>query len=427
MRVLALLVSAMLVMGAAASPTDALLPEDVPLRETGVVTMVNDGDTFRMIPDGQSDFVSVRLIGVNAPEVAGFQNKLHPHDYCGGPQAYRELQRLLPAGTRVELRSMDPESSNRGRIRRAVFAFNPQTQAYDINIAAELARSGWVTWFETEDEPEYAALYRQLVDQAQAAQIGIWNPGVCGPIEQDGARLTLSIHWDAPGNDAMNRNGEYVIVRNAGTSAVDISGWLLRDSALDYWFTMPNGSVLAPGDYRVVHVGSGTPGSPGPRDLYMNAPIPLFPNTRPDLFIGDSAYLLDRNTAYRAWTQYPCLDDCQSDPGKGILRIVDVKRTPSGSTANARANSQVVTIKNTGRLPILLDEYYLRRQLSTFSFVPGTVLKPGATLRVHVGKGRPTATDQYWGLSAPLFSVRGDMVDLRSVRDVLVSRKAWGD
>ena len=425
MRVLALLVGALLTMGAA-SPAEAELPGDVPLRETGVVTMVNDGDTFRMIPDGQSNFVSVRIIGVNAPEVAGFQNKLHPHDFCGGPQAYRELQRLLPRGTRVEMRSMDPAASNRGRMRRAVFAFNPATQAYDINIAAELARSGWVTWFETEDEPEFAAMYRRLVDQAQAAQIGIWNPGVCGPIEQDGAKLTLSIHWDAPGNDATNRNGEYIIVRNTGTTTADISGWILRDSALDYWFTMPNGSVLAPDDYRVVHVGSGTPGKPGPRDLYMNAPIPLFPNTRPDLFLGDSAYLIDRNTAYRAWAEYPCIDDCQSDPAKGVLRITDVKRSPSGSTANARANSQVVLVTNAGNTPLLLDDYYLRRQLSTFSFQPGSVLKPGRAIRVHAGKGRPTATDQYWGLSAPLFNVRRDAVDLRSIRDVLISRKAWG-
>ena len=69
----------------------------------------------------------------------------------------------------------------------------------------------------------------------------------------------------------------------------------------------------------------------------------------------------------------PCLDDCQSDPAKGALRITDVKRTPSGPSANARANSQVVVITNTGKRPILLDEYYVRRQLSTFSFAPGTV------------------------------------------------------
>ena len=421
MHAMAVLMSVILTMGAG-SPALAERPEDVPLRETGVVTMVNDGDTFRMIPDGQSNVISVRLIGVNAPEVAGFKNKLHPHDFCGGPQAYRELQRLLPVGTRIQMRSMDAASSNRGRLRRAVFAFNPQTQAYDINIASELARSGWVTWFETEDEPEFAVEYRRLVEAAQAAQIGIWNPGVCGPIEQDGAKLTLSIHWDAPGNDGANRNGEYVIVRNAGTTSVDISDWILRDSALDYWFTMPKGSVLTPGDYRVVHVGSGTPGRPGPRDLYMNAPIPLFPNTRPDLFLGDSAYLLDRNTAYRAWAQYPCLDTCQQDPLDGLLRISSVRAAPSGGTANARANSQVVTVTNLDRTPVLLDEAYLRSGLSTFSFVPGTVLKPGASVRVHLGKGKATAKDQYWGLRGPLAPASVQRMELRSVRDAVLSR-----
>ena len=423
MRVLAFVVSVALLM-AWAPAAAAQTPEDIPLRETGVVTMVNDGDTFRMIPDGQSDFVSVRVIGVNAPEVAGFQNKLHPHDFCGGPQAYRELQRILPVGSRVELRSMNPEASNRGRIRRAVFAFNPLTQRYDIDVAAELARSGWVTWFETEDEPEFAEDYRRLVDAAQAAQIGIWNPGVCGPIEQDGARITLSIHWDAPGNDATNLNGEYVIVRNAGTSTVDISGWLLRDSALDSWFTFPGGSILAPGDYRVVHVGSGLPGTPAPRDLYMNAPSPLFPNTRPELFLGDSAYLLDRNTAYRAWASYPCLDSCTADPLRGMLRITGVNPDPRGGSPNARANAQVVTVRNTGRAPVLLDDAYLRTGRSTFSFTPGTVLRPGASVRVHMGRGATTAGDEYWGLRGPLAPPSVQRIELRSVRDALISRFA---
>ena len=408
-------------------PANAATPLDVPLRETGVVDMVNDGDTFRFIPDGQTQWQSVRIIGINAPEVTGWQNKLHDRDFCGGPQAYAELKRLLPKGTRIELRSVNAESSNRGRIQRSVFALNPVTGAYDIDVAAEMARSGWVTWFTLENEPTFSADYRRLVDAAQDAQIGIWNPGSCGPIDQDGARIALTIHWDAPGNDAANLNGEYVIVRNAGSTTVNLSGWILRDSAIDYWLTFPQGTLLAPGDFRVVHAGSGTAGSPGPRDLYMGSPVAMFPNPRPGAFLGDSAYLLDSNTAYRAWTEYPCLDDCAYDPFKGVLRVTDVLRVPSGSTQNARANSQMVLVTNKGRSPILLDEYYLRRSLSTFSFVPGTVLKPGATIRVHVGKGKPTAKDQYWGLPGPLFSVRGDVVDLRSVQDVVVSRKAWGD
>lgn len=418
--------------GGVAPAMAALAPPDLPVRETGVVTMVNDGDTFRMVPDGQSNFVSVRIVGINAPEVAGFNNALHPKDFCGGPQAYRELQRLLPKGTRVELRALDPASSNRGRIQRSVFALNPATGQYDIDVAAELAKSGWVTWFTVDNEPTLSSTYRRLVDEAQRQQIGIWNPGSCGPIEQDVARITLTIRADAPGNDALNLNGESVIVRNAGTSVVDISDWILRDSALDSWLRFPAGSVLTPGDFRVVHVGSGTPGRPDPHDLYLGSPIPIFPNIAPgpvdeSRFLGDSAYLLDRNMAYRAWSSYPCLDDCAVDPAKGALVITEVRRTPSGATSNARANSQIVVVKNRSTRPILLDSYMLRRQLSTFFFTPGTILRPGASIRVHVGKGRSSATDQYWGLSAPLFSVRGDVVDLRSVRNVFISRKAWGD
>lgn len=425
-RILAMLAAAAAIGVGTASPAHGATAADVPLRETGVVQMVNDGDTFRFIPDGQTAWQSVRIVGVNAPEVAGFQNKLHPRDYCGGPQAYRELQRLLPVGTQVELRSNDASSANRGRIQRSVFALNPATGQYDVDVAAELARSGWVTWFTVENEPEFSADLRRLVDQAQNAQIGIWNPGVCGPIEQDGAQLKLTIHWDAPGNDGTNVNGEYVIVRNVGSSPVDLSGWLLRDSALDAWFTFPGGSVLAPDDYRVVHAGLGSPGQPNPRDLYMNSPIPIFPNTQSAKFIGDSAYLLDRNTAYRAWAEYPCLDDCASDPMLGKLRITGVQPVASGATPAIRANSQTITVKNVTKSPVLLDDVFVRHNLSTFSFAPGTMLKPGASITVHIGRGRATAKSQYWGLTQPLFSVRGGVVELRSTRDALISKKVWG-
>ncbi|MGB1079511.1 MAG: thermonuclease family protein, partial [Candidatus Nanopelagicales bacterium] len=47
----------------------------VPIQETGVVDVVADGDTFRFIEDGSSSYVTVRLLGINTPEVRGFYNK----------------------------------------------------------------------------------------------------------------------------------------------------------------------------------------------------------------------------------------------------------------------------------------------------------------------------------------------------------------
>ena len=58
-------------------------------------------------------------------------------------------------------------------------------------------------------------------------------------------------------------------------------------------------------------------------------------------------------------------------------------------------------LRNTGRAPVLLDGYYLRRKVSTYPFPPGTQILPGRTLTVRIGKGAATSLVQYWGRPAP--------------------------
>ena len=428
MRRLALLVTVVTLIGAvvAAPPASATDFTTIPIQETGVVDWVSDGDTFRFVEDGQSAKVSVRMLGINTPEVAGFQNEHFPFDFCGGIAAQTLLKQLLPVGTRVQLRAQHQDSTNRGRILRSVFRFNEATGQYDIDVQAQMAQSGLAMWFTLEDEPARSDDYRPLVTAAQSAGLGIWNPGMCGPIEQPEARISLTPVWDAPENDAANVNGEYVIVRNVGATPVDLTGWLLRDSSLEAWFTFPGGSVLAPDDYRVVHVGQGTGGQPNPRDLYMGSAKPIFPNVRTAPLIGDGVYLLDRNTAYRSWFEYPCVANC-TDPLKGKVIISKVNAVTPPGPASKRANAEFVQIKNVSRTPVRLDGYFLRRQISTYALAPGTVIAPGRTLTVRIGKGRPTATTQYWGRASTLLNDQRDSVQLRSPANVLVSEKRWGD
>ncbi len=59
----------------------------IPIQETGVVDVVADGDTIRFIPDGASDYVTVRLLGINTPEVRGFYNQNRSEDMCGAVAA----------------------------------------------------------------------------------------------------------------------------------------------------------------------------------------------------------------------------------------------------------------------------------------------------------------------------------------------------
>lgn len=399
--------------------------ESIPVRETGTVKRVADGDTFRFIPEGQRDYVTVRLLGINTPEVRGFLGSNFDRDMCGGPEASALLASLLPAGSRVQLRSVIPDAiGSDGRWRRYAFAFNEQTGQFDIDVQAALAAAGLAMWFPTAGETTMSYPYRVLVEQAEVAGRGIWTPTYCGPVEQPDARVSLVAIWDAPGNDNVNINGEQVIVRNAGTSPVDLSGWQLRDSSLTAWYTMPDGSVLAPDDYRVVHVGSGVNGSPGPRDLYMNSTKALFSNVSPVFFMGDGAYLLDRSSAVRSYFQYPCALDC-SDPLRGLVRITSVQPVQTSRIARIAANQEFVVIWNRSTTPALLDGYYLRYRTSTYAFIPNTRIAPGATLTVRMGRGTPTRTVQYWGRTRPLLTNGGGTVSLLSPTNVLVSARTW--
>ena len=398
---------------------------DIPIQETGIVDVVSDGDTFRFIEEGATDYVTVRLLGVNTPEIRGFNNIHRDKDMCGGAEATEVLASVLRPGTKVQLRSLDKASENRGRIQRYAFAWNSQTNQYDIDLQAVVAQSGLAMWFTLQKEAAQSYKYRVMIAQTQLKKIGLWDPNYCGPLEQPEAKLSVIVNWDAEGNDNNNVNGEYAIIRNLGESDVDLTGWLLRDSGVSEWFHLPSGSILAPNDFRVVHMGVGTNGTPESRDLYWGSDEALFRNTDISSFLGDGAYLLDRNTAVRSYYEYPCVLDC-SDPMQGVLRITKVNAVSTAKKMSQRTNQEYIRIKNTGKSSALLDGYHLRRDVSTYPFLPNTSIRPGESLTVRIGKGQPTRSTQYWGRDSTLLRDRGDRVALMSNRNVTISAKAWG-
>ena len=341
---------------------------EIPIQETGIVDVVADGDTFRFIENGSSDYVTVRLLGVNTPEIRGFNNVHRDKDMCGGAEATDVLKSVLRPGTKVQLRSLDKASEGRGRIQRYAFAWNPTTEQFDIDVQAVVAQSGLAMWFTVKDESALSYQYRVMIAQTQLEKRGMWNPNYCGPLESPNAQISVIVNWDAKGNDNQNINGEFITVRNIGSAPVDLTGWLLRDSSLTAWFYFPSGSIIAPNDFRVVHSGVGANGTPNPRDLYMGSETALFPNVEEDKFLGDGAYLLDRNTAMRTYYEYPCVLDC-TDPLQGVLRITKVNAVSTAKSAAKRANQEFVRIRNTGNSSALLDGYYLRRGLSTYPFL----------------------------------------------------------
>jgi competence protein ComEC len=74
--------------------------------------------------------------------------------------------------------------------------------------------------------------------------------------ESGDALAVAAIHEDAAGNDNDNLNGEYVVLENAGSQPIDLSGWTVRDAA-GHTYAFPEGFTLGAAAQVTLHTGTG--------------------------------------------------------------------------------------------------------------------------------------------------------------------------
>ena len=126
------------------------------------VASVRDSDTI-LLADGRR----VRLVQVDAPELGAGE--------CYGREAWRELGRLLPPGSRVTLeadRSLD-DVDRFGRLLRYVVRGGE-------NVNVELVRRGAAApYFFGGDRGRHAEELLAAAKDARAARRGLW--GACPP------------------------------------------------------------------------------------------------------------------------------------------------------------------------------------------------------------------------------------------------------
>jgi endonuclease YncB( thermonuclease family) len=385
--------------------------------ETATVKRVVDGDTLIVNDEVTGVESRIRLLGINAPEVT---TSAHAGQ-CGGALGRKTMKSLVPVGTRVRLAAVDQTSKGKSaRPQRVVLAFNPATGEFDQDLAWAMAERGLGVWFTVAKEAAMSSLYREAIAGAQSRGVGIWNPNLCRQALQPEAVLSLRIGRTAPGGKVAD---EWVSVRNTGASTVDISGWMLRDSGLQGWYTFPGGSILTPGDYRVVHTGSGTPGLPDGHDVYAGAKARLYQDvgTGPAL-VGDGAYLLDAAKNFRFWREYPCTATCDGDPLAASL-VIDAVSVGQGKGA-ARAATQWVRLANKGATEACLDGVRLDTGAKVYRFAPGTCIPAGGIWTLNVRKGAATPTEAYWGLTEPALWASGT-ARLISDRDQVIATGSW--
>lgn len=129
---------------------------------------VTDGDTVRarsLVGDGVLSGVRdepVRLIGIDTPEV-------RPDVECGGAEATRALEDLLPVGSRAWA-SADVES--RDRYDRVLLYLWTEDGTF-VNLA--LVASGAGVALEVEPNSRYADLFASAEASARDADAGVWG------------------------------------------------------------------------------------------------------------------------------------------------------------------------------------------------------------------------------------------------------------
>jgi micrococcal nuclease len=243
-------------------------------RQTGDATVSADGAPVVEVVDGDTITVTladgretVRIIGINA----------HERGECLADEATRRLQDLV-AGREVEL---VPDRSDRDRYGRLL----RYVEVDGSDAGAELVRAGLALARRYPPDTERAEVYEALQQEAANAGAGMWAVDACGD-GASGAQVVISeIRFDADGDDNQNLNDEWVRITNRGDSAVDLTGWVLKDTSATHRYPFPSGFVLEVGASVTVRTGCGTDTA---TDLHWcNQASAVWNNS------GDTAFLLD--------------------------------------------------------------------------------------------------------------------------------------
>ena len=397
--------------------------------QTGKVVAVNDGDTFDVDfnRDGVKD-ARVRMLGIQAMELSDYYRKT---GQCNGPEAYRRLRDLI-MGKTVRLTAQNPASVGlKGRIQRFVAV---QRGGVWRDVGLMMLREGHALWFPSYEESAKNVEYQRAARAAQAKGIGLWDRDFCGPGPDQGMQLKMWVQWDADGVDKDNVNGEWVKIKNTGPSAADISGWLMRDSALREshsptaplrQYRFPTGTVIPPQQSIYLHVGIGT--NQGNR-YYWNQSEAIFENWedngRND---GDGAYLFDPHGDIRFDYVYICLKKVCTDPLRGQLRISNVVYDPPKTDVPETEMLQLSLADTATVESVDLEGYLLESWPYSYAFDAGDVLNRGETLTVVVG-GDPAANtrlQKFWGLRKIILDNPGGGARIRTFDNITIHCSAW--
>ncbi|WKZ31181.1 MAG: thermonuclease family protein [Candidatus Dojkabacteria bacterium] len=151
------------------------------------VTRVIDGDTIEIIYQGEP--VSVRLIGINAPE-------LSPEE-CYANESKQYLESLLPVGSQVAIQFDETQGERDRYDRLLLYIWNDELFINEMLIA-----EGAATEYTYDNSYEYDLSFKEAEHIAEISNKGLWG-GSCACDRSESIRCSdcelaevTRIAWD---------------------------------------------------------------------------------------------------------------------------------------------------------------------------------------------------------------------------------------
>lgn len=243
----------------------------VPADAPWLVVDVADGDTLDVARG--PDVLTVRLIGINAPE----------SDDCWAAEATTALVDAVGHGP-VWLAIDRSDVDRYGRALRYVLDRDGD------DVGAQLVEQGAAIARSYPPDTANGDRYALLQEAARRHGRGLWAPDACEPVggalELVGATpsIGITVMADAGGDDNVNLNGEWVRFTNTGDAPLDLTGWTVRDESSSHRYRFDDLTLVA-GAAVTLYTGCGV--NTATERFWCNEGSAVWNNS------GDTVFLLD--------------------------------------------------------------------------------------------------------------------------------------
>jgi len=183
-----------------AAAVRSCIPDAPP--QFGKVENVVDGDTIKVLIDGS--IYPVRYIGIDTPE------STNTIEYFGQESSSKNSD--LVRGMDVILYKDVSETDRYDRLLRYVFVG-------DMFINYELVNQGYATAMYYPPDVACATLFDEAQANARAQSLGMWAVQAGQPIKAGSSGALEIVN--------VNKNAEYVDIKNPGAASIDLKGWVL--------------------------------------------------------------------------------------------------------------------------------------------------------------------------------------------------------